>query len=95
MSLRGRRRYADLRIQGNIGTDVDSTKDIDLGTDLTVDLTASRTRKTILCEGRREEGAHGALPQTGPTGGGMAGVWGSTRRTSDPVSSLLPFTHII
>ena len=49
----------------------------------------------VLCEGRREEGAHGALPLSGSTGGGMAGVWGSSRRISDPVSSLLPFSHII
>ena len=45
MSLRGRRRYADLRTQKRIGTDVDATKDIDFGTGLKGDLTASRTRK--------------------------------------------------
>ena len=38
----GRRRYADLTTQENIGADVDSTKDIDLGTDLTARVFLSR-----------------------------------------------------
>ena len=85
----GRRRYADLRTQENIGTDVDSTKDIDLGTDLTVDLTASRTRNFFVLR-VEESGILTTIPIDKPCERLDNRFWPQTRSLCGPAGKPAP-----